>query len=198
MIACLGIALALFLIGQIKVNNKEKEKADIEKKLEDNRYLKQKKDQHEATMATYDKVIVYGDVEDDNNQYFVAFLEELEEKMPATYMASEIVVEKDKILMTLTCATKEDLATIAQELYKFNTVTISAMDEVKEYIYVEPEPIIPEGATPTPTPEEPSPTPEGPTPTPIWIVSTKIEMTYNTAADNADSSSVSSIGGAQK
>ena len=198
MIACLGIALALFLIGQIKVNNKEKEKADIEKKLEDNRYLKQKKEQHEATMVTYDKVIVYGDIEEDNNQRFVAFLEELEEKMPATYVASEIVVEKDVIQMIITCATKEDLATIAQELYKFDTVTITAMDTVKEEIYVEPEPILPDGATPTPTPEEPSPTPEGPTPTPIWVVSTKIEMIYNVPAEDGGSSSISNVGGAQK
>lgn len=197
MIACLGIALALFLIGQIKVNNKEKEKADIEKKLEDNRYLKQKKDQHAATMATYDKVIVYGDIEEDNNQRFVAFLEELEEKMPSNFVSGEIEVEKDIITMTLVCASKEELATIAQELYKFDTVTITAMDKVEEYIYVEPEPILPEGATPTPTPEEPSPTPEGPTPTPIWLVKTQIEMKYNVQADGG-SSSISNVGGAQK
>jgi len=197
MIACLGIALALFLIGQIKVNNKEKEKADIEKKLEDNRYLKQKKDQHAATMATYDKVIVYGDIEEDNNQRFVAFLEELEEKMPSNFVSSEIVVDKDIITMKLVCANKEELATIAQELYKFDTVTITAMDNVEEFIYVEPEPIIPEGATPTPTPEEPSPTPEGPTPTPIWLVSTEIEMQYNVPVEG-ESSSISNVGGAQK
>ena len=197
MIACLGIALALFLIGQIKVNNKEKEKADIEKKLEDNRYLKQKKDQHAATMATYDKVIVYGDIEEDNNQRFVAFLEELEEKMPSNFISSEIVVDKDIITMKLVCASKEELATIAQELYKFDTVTITAMDNVEEFIYVEPEPIIPEGATPTPTPEEPSPTPEGPTPTPIWLVGTEIEMHYTVPAEG-ESSSISNVGGAQK
>ena len=198
MIACLGIALALFLIGQIKVNNKEKEKADIEKKLEDNRYLKQKKEMHEATMATYDKVIVYGDVEEDDNRHFVAFLEELEEKMPATYVANVISVDKGVVTMEIVCATKEDLATIAQELYKFNTVTITAMDKAEEYIYVEPEPILPEGATPTPTPEEPSPTPEGPTPTPILLIKTKIEMQYNTSAEDGGSSSISNVGGAQK
>ena len=194
MIACLGIALALFLIGQIKVNNKEKEKADIEKKLEDNRYLKQKKDQHASTMATYDKVIVYGDVEEDYNKYFSEFLEELEEKMPRNFVAIELEAEGAELWMKITCKDKAELATIAQELYNFKTVTITSMDRVEELIYKEPEPIIPEGATPTPTPEEPSPTPSA-TPTPIWYVSTTVLMTYKDAVTDTIESLIPNAGG---
>ena len=88
MIACLAVALALFLIGQIQVSNKEKEKADIEKKLEDNRYLKQLKDMHQISMDTLDRVVVYDDIENDYNKAFEAFLEELEEKMPRNFVTS--------------------------------------------------------------------------------------------------------------
>ena len=183
MIACLAIALALFLVGQIQVNNKEKEKTDIEKQLDANQYLKEIKENHEATMATRDTVIVYGDVEKDYNKQFVAFLEELEEKMPHSYQAINIEADGAQILMQIDCATKEDLATIAQELYKFRTVIITDISKVAEEIYTVPEPIIPEGATPTPTPAEPSPTPSI-TPTPIWYVTTTIEMVYREAVND--------------
>ena len=183
MIACLAIALALFLVGQIQVNNKEKEKTDIEKQLEANQYLKEIKENHEATMATRDTVIVYGDVEKDYNKQFVAFLEELEEKMPHSYQAINIEADGAQILMQIDCATKEDLATIAQELYKFRTVIITDISKVSEEIYKVPEPIIPEGATPTPTPADPSPTPSI-TPTPIWYVTTTIEMVYREAVND--------------
>ena len=183
MIACLAIALALFLVGQIQVNNKEKEKTDIEKELEANQYLKEIKENHEATMATRDTVIVYGDVEKDYNKEFVAFLEELEEKMPHSYQAIDIEADGAQILMKIDCATKEDLATIAQELYKFRTVIITDISKVSEEIYKVPEPIIPEGATPTPTPADPSPTPSI-TPTPIWYVTTTIEMVYREAVND--------------
>ena len=183
MIACLAIALALFLVGQIQVNNKEKEKTDIEKELDANQYLKEIKENHEATMATRDTVIVYGDVEKDYNKQFVAFLEELEEKMPHSYQAIDIEADGAQILMKIDCATKEDLATIAQELYKFRTVIITDISKVAEEIYTVPEPIIPEGATPTPTPADPSPTPSI-TPTPIWYVTTTIEMVYREAVND--------------
>lgn len=183
MIACLAIALALFLVGQIQVNNKEKEKTDIEKELDANQYLKEIKENHEATMATRDTVIVYGDVEKDYNKQFVAFLEELEEKMPHSYQAINIEADGAQILMQIDCATKEDLATIAQELYKFRTVIITDISKVAEEIYTVPEPIIPEGATPTPTPADPSPTPSI-TPTPIWYVTTTIEMVYREAVND--------------
>ena len=197
MIACLAVALALFLIGQIQVNNKEKEKADIEKKLEDNRYLKQKKDMHEATMATYNKVIVYDDVEEDYNKHFVAFLEELEEKMPSNFVAAVIEAEDAALAMQITCRTKEDLATIVQQLYHFDTVTIIDLADVRELIYVPEEPILPEGATPTPTPEEPSPTPSITEP-PEWYVTTTISMVYNEAYSDGLSSLLSTNAGGDK
>ena len=134
-------------------------------------------------MATRDTVIVYGDVEKDYNKQFVAFLEELEEKMPHSYQAINIEADGAQILMQIDCATKEDLATIAQELYKFRTVIITDISKVSEEIYKVPEPIIPEGATPTPTPADPSPTPSI-TPTPIWYVTTTIEMVYREAVND--------------
>ncbi|MBO4686209.1 MAG: pilus assembly protein PilM [Lachnospiraceae bacterium] len=184
MVACLAVALALFLIGQIQVNNKEKEKADIEKKLEDNRYLKQLKDMHQTSMDTLNRVIVYDDIEKDYNVAFEAFLEELEEKMPSNFVSSIIIATNEDIRMVVSCKTKEDLATIAQELYNFDTVTITKMDTVVESVYVEPVEELPEGVSPTPTPEEPSPTPSITEP-PELVVTCEIFMVYRALATDA-------------
>ncbi|MBP5460949.1 MAG: pilus assembly protein PilM [Lachnospiraceae bacterium] len=178
MVACLAVALALFLMGQIKVSNKEKEKKEIEKKLEENQRLKDVKTKHETSQATYNKVIQYNGIEKDYNEKFVAFLEELEEKMPRNFVAYRIHADETTIEMEISCVYKEELATIAQELYKFNTVTIIEISTVSESLYVEPEPELPDGVTPTPTPEVPTPTPEITEP-PIYVETCKIRMQYN-------------------
>ena len=195
MVAFLAVALALFLIGQIKVTNKENEKKEIEKQLEANKKLKQKKEMHAASQATYNKVIVYDGLEASYNEKFVAFLDELEVKMPKSYQATTITAQGSTLSMIIYCISKEDLATIAQELYNFDTVVITDISTVSEEAYKEPEPILPDGATPSPTPEEPSPTPEGPTPTPIWVVSCEITMVYRDAAGTANGNFVPNAGG---
>jgi len=178
MVACLAVALALFLVGQIKVTNKEKEKQEIENKLKENQRLRDVKTKHETSQATYNKVIKFNGIEKDYNVNFVPFLEELEQKMPSSFVAYKISADETMIEMEITCVYKEDLATIAQQLYHFNTVTITEIGPVTEELYVEPEPELPEGATPTPTPEVPTPTPEITEP-PIWVVTCRILMQYN-------------------
>ena len=194
MVAFLAVALALFLIGQIKVTNKENEKKEIEKQLEANKKLKQKKDSHAASQTTYNKVITYDGLEASYNEKFVAFLEELEKKMPSSYVAYTITAKESVIGMNISCVSKEDLATIAQQLYNFDTVVITNISTVNEVMYVEPEPVLPEGMTPTPTPEEPSPTPSITEP-PIWIVSCTIEMAYRDASGEVLGGVVPNVGG---
>ena len=135
-------------------------------------------------MATYNKVIKYDGIENDYNEQFVAFLEELEQKMPSSFVAYHIVAGETQIEMEISCIYKEDLATIAQMLYNSDIVTIVEMSQVIENQYVEPEPEVPMGSTPTPTPEVPTPTPEITEP-PIWVCSCKILMTYNEAGGSS-------------
>ena len=186
MVAFLAIALALFLVGKIKVSNKEKELQDIEDQLKANQKLKDIQLNHQTSQQTYNKVITYSGLEASYNERFVEFLEELEKKMPSNFIAAQISTKDSVLLMDITCANKKDLATIAQQLYNFDTVTITAMGTVKETLFVpevEEEEELPKGVTPTPT-NTPTPTPEGPTPTPtetIWVVTCQIEMVYKDA-----------------
>lgn len=186
MVAFLAIALALFLVGKIKVSNKEKELQDIEDQLKANQKLKDIQLNHQTSQQTYNKVISYSGLEASYNERFVEFLEELEKKMPSNFIAAQISTKDSVLLMDITCANKKDLATIAQQLYNFDTVTITAMGTVKETLFVpevEEEEELPKGVTPTPT-NTPTPTPEGPTPTPtetIWVVTCQIEMVYKDA-----------------
>ena len=182
MVACLAIALALFLISQIQVNNKKKELEKVEEQKKKDQYLQKAKTKYEKSKDTYNTVIKYNGLEADFNNRLVEFIEECEKKMPQNFQVGVLEAVDDSIKLTVSCATKDELENIVQALYNFDTVTVVDIGNVREYIYVEEEPILPEGATPTPTPSEPSPTPtEGPTPTPLWICSCEILVIYNDA-----------------
>ncbi len=178
MIAFLAVALALFLIGQIQVTNKQKELDDVKEQLKRNEYLRTTKERHDKTMETYAVVMGYDNLKNNLNVHFVDFLEELEEKMPSNFIAVRITTEKDTITMELTCRTKAELNVIAQQLYHFDSVQITEMSTMLEQPLPVVEYSLPEGITPTPTPVDPTPTPTGPTPKPELYVHGIITMQY--------------------
>ncbi|MBP5331967.1 MAG: pilus assembly protein PilM [Lachnospiraceae bacterium] len=202
MIAMFAGALALFLVGQIQVTNKEEEKKKYKQELEDKKEIQQYIQMYNESELTYTTVKNYNGKESNYNSRFVEFLEELEQKMPKNFKASTITAEGPIVVMTIFCREKDELENIVQTLYHLNTVTITRLGQARDEVYVEEEPLLPDGAqyfiSPTVILETPTPTPEGatpePTPTPEWVVACEIEMTYNDAGGRDAGAAVQPLG----
>ncbi len=179
MIACFVVAIALFLIGQIRVTTKENEIKKIEEYLTENQYLSSLQKAYESMDDLQDETMKYNNMEVNNNKNFLAFIKELEENMPLQMNIAELKSDDEIIEMTILCRHKDDAATMIQRLYdNFETVRISEVSEVVEFEpTATPEPTLFPWETPTvtPFPWEVTPTPVV---TPERLLSFGIKATF--------------------
>lgn len=132
MIAGIVAAIALFMIGQIMVTAQQNKKEDIEKELSKNRYLQQVQFTFMKTEETNKTVMQYANIPVNNNSQLVAVIEEMEKKMPANFKALSLVADNEAITIAVECTSKEEVATVVNNLRDFDTLTVIAMSEVVE------------------------------------------------------------------
>ncbi len=132
MIAGIVAAIALFMIGQIMVTAQQNKKEDIEKELSKNRYLQQVQFTFMKTEETNKTVMEYANIPVNNNSQLVSVIEEMEKKMPANFKALSLTADNEAITIAVECTSKEELATIVNNLRDFDTLTVIAMSEVVE------------------------------------------------------------------
>ncbi len=163
MVACFVVAMALFLIGQIRVTTKENEIKEIEDYLSENKYLASLQEAYESMDDLQVETMAYKNMEVNNNKNFLAFIKELEQNMPLQMNITELKSDDEIIEMTIICRYKDDAATLIQRLYDtFETVRINEVSEVVEFEpTATPEPTLFPWETPTvtPFPWEMTPTP---------------------------------------
>ncbi len=124
MIAGVILALSLLIIGGILKSTAQSKKEDYQKKIKEYSQIKNVKSAKEMTEATYNYVIKYENMKSNNNEQLVQFINELETKMPTNFKALTLTATAEGVTLSVNCTTKEEAATICQQLREFKTITV--------------------------------------------------------------------------
>ena len=122
LIGGIAIAVALIAYGTIAKGIEQKNKEDLEKQKEEMQQYVTIKENYEATLTVYDGLIVMHDSTENMNEYLRAFIDELEEKMPSSFVAMNLQASNKGISMNVQCENYTNAAEVIQQLRKFETL----------------------------------------------------------------------------
>jgi hypothetical protein len=118
----IAIAIALIAYGTIAKGIEQKNKEDLQAKKEKMQEYVKIKENYDSSKGVYDNVMtLYGQTQN-MNEYLVDFIEELEEKMPESFVAMSLSASSSAVSMSVTCNTYTDAAEVIQQLRKFETL----------------------------------------------------------------------------
>ncbi|MBR4586757.1 MAG: pilus assembly protein PilM [Lachnospiraceae bacterium] len=122
LIGGIAIAIALIAYGTIAKGIEQKNKEDLQAKKEKMQEYVKIKENYDSSKGVYDNVMtLYGQTQN-MNEYLVDFIEELEEKMPESFVAMSLSASSSSVSMSVTCNTYTDAAEVIQQLRKFETL----------------------------------------------------------------------------
>ncbi len=132
MIAGFLVAIALFMVAQIMLTTQQQQKDKLNDRIASESYLQRVQFTYQQTEDAYNRVNAFKDIPINNNQQLVDFIEELEKKMPKQFRALSISAGVESIQIAVNCNTKEEAATITQNLRSFDTITVISMSGIVE------------------------------------------------------------------
>jgi type IV pilus assembly protein PilM len=122
LVAGLAISLAMFAYAQISYAIEKSQRDDLQKKLDDMQQYVTIKDNYDSSKTVYDSVVSMYDSTHNMNAYLVAFIDELEQKMPETFKALNLSVNESGFTMSVNVSTKEEAARVISQLRTFETL----------------------------------------------------------------------------
>lgn len=136
MVAGIVIALALFMVSQIMLASENSKKDAAQKKIRDNQYIIQIRNNYDTTSQTYNYVWTYNDVAKNNNSQLLSFIAELEKNMPTTFNTLGISATNEGVTFLVTCDTKEAAAdiiyNIRMRVHTIQVISSSGFVETQE------------------------------------------------------------------
>jgi type IV pilus assembly protein PilM len=121
--AGVAISIAMFAYGQISYSIEKSNRDELQKKLDDMQQYVQIKERYDGSLSVYNTVMGMSAQTQNMNQYLVAFIEELEEKMPDTFKAVSLSATEDGVSMGVTVSTMTEAAEVIQQLRSFETIS---------------------------------------------------------------------------
>jgi type IV pilus assembly protein PilM len=123
LVAGVVISIAMFAYGQISYTVEKSTRDSLQKELDDMQQYVQLKERYDNGTEVYNGVMeMYGQSEN-MNQYLVAFIDELEEKMPDSFVAVSFNATEDGVNMGVTVDSLTEAARVIQQLRTFETIS---------------------------------------------------------------------------
>lgn len=124
MVALLGVAVALIIVGSIMKSSAVRETEKLQKQLDDYDYVAEVLDNYEKSGITYSEVKALDSVTANWNNELTSFMNELEEKMPDTFLASSFGVTSTGVTIGVTVESKEEAAKVIEQLRTFDSILV--------------------------------------------------------------------------
>ena len=124
----LGIAAAIVLIviGKIQVSAAEKDTKKKQAELESLHYVAETIEKYDQSTVTYNQLKSELIKADNWNNELVAFIEEMEEKMPVNFLTTSFNVNSSGVSLMCTVSSKEEAAKAIEQFRTFESVSVLA------------------------------------------------------------------------
>lgn len=136
MVAGIVIALALFMVSQILLASENSKKDAAQKRIRDNQYIIQIRNNYDTTMEAYNYVWTYNDIATNNNSQLLSLISELERNMPTTFNTLGLSATEEGVTFAVTCDTKEAAADIIYNIrtrvHTIEVIASSGFTETQE------------------------------------------------------------------
>lgn len=126
------IAAVLVISSMISLNSAQDENSRLKARIEELQPAKQVQEQYLQQKYTYDKLNYFYNSTVTPNEELVAFIEEMEEKMPSSLNVESFAADLEGVTISLTVSDKTDAAKLIQEFRSFDTVGEVAVSSITD------------------------------------------------------------------
>lgn len=120
---CVTFAIVLLLYSVVTTNMLKNENAAMQKQIDELSDVQVVYDTYTSTKTRYDAVISMYELTNTPNDSLLAFLGEMEEKMPAEISVASLTAGKDGVNMTVSVSSKAAAAKVLMQLRGFETLS---------------------------------------------------------------------------
>lgn len=138
-VACVAVAITLFIIGKIGVAGAKSKNEQLRQDIKRNEVLESVNNTYKEAVQTYAAIDARLNVNTDNNRLLTQFISELEAKMPTGFRALKLSADASAgVSLDVTCNSKEEAAKVFQQIRTFTTViAVSSSDFVESYEFTQ-------------------------------------------------------------
>lgn len=131
-LAGIAAAVGMWLMGGIMYELETATTQDLQRKKDELSVINEVVVMHNNSQKTYEEFVKMYKKTENANEYLVAFINEMEEKMPSTFIALTMNVTTSGVSMNVQVASKEDAAAVIQQFRTFESIRVIGISGISE------------------------------------------------------------------